>query len=206
MKKSLSGTSDKGAVGLSYRGPSLELRDQSSQSFRLFIRGEVTAGQPFDLEAELAQSFPREVNLPVFKWILIAATHQERELPAISHKDLTEVEPIALRFVIGREACRGSDVELAIMPVHGAIEFVEFGVCYVIAPGPHLPHSRHPLEKRERPAQAAPDPIGQAAQHRCGVPRMSVLAREQPAIENEDTAYVRPARGFASLRALKPAA
>ena len=46
---------------------SLELRDQSRQAFRLFIRGEVTAGQPLNLEAEVAQSFLREIDLPVFK-------------------------------------------------------------------------------------------------------------------------------------------
>src|SRR5215470_10535657 len=82
--------------------------------------------------------------------------------------------------------------------------FAEFGVCYVIALGP-IPHSRHPLEKGERPAHAATSLVGEAAQHRCGVPRMSVPVREEPAIENDDTAYVRPAHGFALFRALKPA-
>jgi len=62
---------------------SLELRDQSRQGFRLFIRGEVTAGQPLNLEAEVAQSFLREIDLPVFKGIFVAAAHQERELIAI---------------------------------------------------------------------------------------------------------------------------
>jgi hypothetical protein len=33
---------------------SLELRDQGRQGFRLLIRGEVTAGQPLDLDGELA--------------------------------------------------------------------------------------------------------------------------------------------------------
>src|SRR5262252_7414835 len=204
-KNRLSGHSDKGGIGRSYRGPSLELRDQSRKSFRLLFRGEVTAGQPLDPEAELAQSFPREVDLPVFKWILVATTHQERELIAVSLIDVAEIEPIALRFVIGHEACRGGEVEQAIVPIHGAMEFAEFGVCYVIALGPHLSHSRHPLKKRERPAHAATSLVGEAAQHRCGVPRMSVPVREEPAIENEDTAYVRPAGGFALFRALKPA-
>jgi len=61
--------------GFSYKS-SLELRDQSSQGFRLLIRGEVTAGQPLNLEAEVAQSFLREIDLPVFKGIFVAATHQ----------------------------------------------------------------------------------------------------------------------------------
>src|ERR1700751_4862797 len=34
---------------------------------------------------------------------------------------------------------------------------------------------------------------------------MGVRVRKESAIEDEDPAYVRPARGFASLRALKPA-
>jgi hypothetical protein len=77
---------------------SLELRDQSRQGSRLFIRGEVTAGQPLDLEAELAQSFLREVDLLVFKGIFLAAANQEQELIAISLEELTEVErsPCAL--------------------------------------------------------------------------------------------------------------
>jgi hypothetical protein len=83
---------------------SLELRDQSRQRFGLFIRGEVTTGQPLDLEAKLAQPFLREIDLPVFKGIFVAAPHQERELIAISFVEVTEVEPIALRFVVSHEA------------------------------------------------------------------------------------------------------
>src|SRR6516225_1358170 len=71
----------------------LELRDQSRQGSRLFIRGEVTARQPLDLEAECAQSFLREVDLPVFKRIFVAAAHDEWELIAISLEEVTEVEP-----------------------------------------------------------------------------------------------------------------
>src|SRR5215469_1391781 len=205
MGPSSSLTSDMGGIGRSYRGRSLELRDQSRKSFRLLMRREVTAGQPLDPEAELAQSFPREVDLPVFKWILVAATHQERELIAISLINVTEIEPIALRFVIGHEVCCGGEVEQAIVPVHGAIEFAEFGVRYLIAFGPHLPYSWHPPEERERPAHTATGSVGEAAQHRCGVPRMSVPVGEEPAIKDEDAAYVRPAWGFAPLRALKPA-
>jgi hypothetical protein len=62
----------------------------------------VTAGQPLDLEAELAQSLAREVDLPVLKGIFVAATHQEREAAAVSVEEAAEVEPIALRLVIGR--------------------------------------------------------------------------------------------------------
>src|SRR5579872_4415955 len=90
----------------------------------------------------------------MFKWILVAATQKKRELIAVSLIDVAEIEPIALRLVIGHEACRGGEVKQAIVAVHGAMEFAELGVCYVVALGPHLPHSRHPLEKRERPAHA----------------------------------------------------
>jgi hypothetical protein len=74
---------------LHFRKSSLELRDQARQGFGLLIRGEVTAGQPLDLEAELAQSFLRDVNLPVFKGIFVAAANQERELTAVSLKELS---------------------------------------------------------------------------------------------------------------------
>jgi hypothetical protein len=56
----------------------------------------VPAGQPFNLEAELAQSFLREVDLPAFKRIFVAPAHQERELIAISLEEVAEVEPITL--------------------------------------------------------------------------------------------------------------
>jgi len=61
---------------------SLELRDQSRQGFRLFIRGEVTSRQTFDPKAELSQSLLRESNLPMLEGIFIAAADQERELIA----------------------------------------------------------------------------------------------------------------------------
>ena len=75
------------------------------------MSGEVTAGQTLDLEAELAQPFLGEVDLPVFKRIIVAAAHQERELTAISLEEAAEVEPIALRFVIGHEASCPREVE-----------------------------------------------------------------------------------------------
>jgi hypothetical protein len=48
------------------------------------MRGEVTAGQSLDLEAELAQPFLSEVDLPVFKGIFVAAADKEPELWADS--------------------------------------------------------------------------------------------------------------------------
>ena len=50
----------------------------------------MTAGQPFDLEAELAQSFLREADLPVFKGILVTAAHEERELIASCNVGLAQ--------------------------------------------------------------------------------------------------------------------
>src|SRR5579862_8874485 len=108
----------------------LELRDQSREGFRILIRGEVTAGQARDPEAEVAQAFPGEVDLAVFKWILVAPAYEEWKLIAVSLIDAAEIEPIALRLVIGHEACRGGEVEQAIVPVHGVMEFAEFAVCY----------------------------------------------------------------------------
>jgi hypothetical protein len=178
---------------------SLELRDQSRQGFRLFIRGEVTAGQPLNLEAEVAQSFLGEIDLPVFKGIFVAATHQERELIAIRLEEVTEVKPIALRSVIGHEARSRSEVEQAIVAVHSAMELEDFSVGYVIASGPHLPYSWHPLEQREGAPHAPASTVGEAAQHRRGVPRMGMPVGEEPAIEDKDSAYVGPASGLAPL-------
>src|SRR5262249_61405082 len=89
------------------------------------IRGEVTAGQPLDLEAELAQSFLREVNLPVFKGIFVAAANQERELTAVSLKEFAEVEPTALRFLISHEACCCGEIEQAVVAVQGVIKLAD---------------------------------------------------------------------------------
>ena len=70
----------------------------------------MTAGQPLDLEAELAQSFSREVNLPVFKGIFVAAADNERKPIPIGPEQPAKVEPVALRFVIGRKTrCRRSE-------------------------------------------------------------------------------------------------
>ena len=159
----------------------------------------MTAGQPLNLKAEVAQLFLREIDLSVFKGILVAAAYQERELIAIRLKESTEVEPIALRFVIGHEARSRSEVEQAIVAVHSAMELEDFGVGYVIAFGPHLPYSRHPLEQRERAAHAPAGTVGEAPQHRGGVSGVGMPVREEPSIEDEDSAYVGPASGFATL-------
>ena len=78
----------------------------------------------------------------MFKGIFVTASHQERELISISREEAPEVEPVALRFVINHEACCGGEVEQAIVAAHGAMEFAEFGICYVITLGPHPPYSR----------------------------------------------------------------
>ena len=73
----------------------------------MLMRGQVTAGQPRDLEAELAQPFLGEVDLPMFERIFIAATDKERELVAVSLEEGAKVEPVALRFMIGvKTGCR----------------------------------------------------------------------------------------------------
>ena len=58
------------------------------------------------------------------------------------------------------------------------------------------------MNGRPRPRRAR---FGEAAQHRRGVPRVGVPVGKKPAIEDENSAYVRPARGIAALGALKPA-
>jgi hypothetical protein len=81
--------------------------------------------------------------------------------------------------------------------VQGAMELAQLGVRYLITFGPHLPYSWCPLEQREGTAQAPACPVGEAAQHWRGVPRVGVPVRKEPAIEDEDAAYVGPACGFA---------
>jgi len=141
----------------------LELRDQGRQGFRLFIRGEVTAGQTLDPKAEFFQSFLREIDLPMLKGVLVTASHQKRELIAISLEEPTEVEPIALRFMISHETCGGGEVEQAVVTVHCGMELAEFGVRYVIAFGPHLPYPWHPLEQPEGTAHALAGAVGEEA-------------------------------------------
>src|SRR5438128_12614776 len=97
------------------------------------MSGEVTTAQTLDRETEFDEPLTREVDLPVFKRIFIAAAHQERELIAISLEERTEVQPVALRLVISHEARCSREVEQTIVTVHGAVELAEFGVCYLIA-------------------------------------------------------------------------
>ena len=91
------------------------------------MRGEVTARQARDLEAEIAQPSLREIDLPVFEGILVAASYHERELISIGAEEPAEVEPIALSFVIGHEARSCREVEQTIVAAHGAVEFANFG-------------------------------------------------------------------------------
>ena len=110
------------------------------------MRGEVATGQPLDLEAEFAQAFLRKVNLPMFKRVFVAAADQKRELSAISLEDVTEIEPVLLRFVIRYEASSGGEVEQAVVTVQGVMELAELGFSYAIAFGPHRSYSWHSLE------------------------------------------------------------
>ena len=68
----------------------------------------MASGQPFDLEAELAQPFLREGDLPALERILFAPADQERELAAIRLVETAEVESIALSLVVGRKARRAA--------------------------------------------------------------------------------------------------
>jgi hypothetical protein len=53
------------------------LRNDETDRFliysRLLVRGEVTAGQTLDPKAEHSQPLSREVDLPMFKGIFVAA-------------------------------------------------------------------------------------------------------------------------------------
>jgi hypothetical protein len=98
----------------------------------------VTAGQTLDSKAEFSQSFLGEIDLPMLKEIFVAAAHQKCELIVISLEEPTEVEPIALLYMISHEAGGGGEVEQAVVTVHGGVEFDEFGFPYVVASGPHL--------------------------------------------------------------------
>ena len=66
----------------------------------------MTSRQTFNPKAELSQSLFGESNLPMLEGIFVAAAYQERELIAISLEEVTEVEPLSLRFVISHEAGR----------------------------------------------------------------------------------------------------
>ena len=83
------------------------------------------------------------------------------------------------------------------------MELADLGIRHPVAFGPHHPH--HHLEQGEGAPQALAGRDGETAQDRRGVPGVGVPVREQPAIEDENAAYVRPARGLAPLSALEPA-
>src|ERR1700741_3860724 len=140
----------------------------------------------------------------MFEGIFVASAHKKRKLIAINPEEITEVEPVSLRFVIRHEAGCGGEVEEAIVAVYRAVEFEELSVGYVIAFGPHLPYSWHPLKQPQWAANTLAGPLREAAQHRRGVPRMGVPVRKQPAIEDENAPYIRSTRRFTPLRALKP--
>jgi hypothetical protein len=85
--------------------------DQLSQGLRLLMRGKVSTGQTLDLEAELAQPFLREVDLPALKGIFVAAAYEDRELTAIGPVKAAEIQPVALRLVIDHEPGSCCEVE-----------------------------------------------------------------------------------------------
>ena len=97
------------------------------------MRGEVTAWQPLDLESQFPQPFLREIDLPVFKRIFVAAADNKRELISISLKEATEVEPVALRFVIGSEARSCGGVEVPIVSAQGVVKFANLSLRNLVA-------------------------------------------------------------------------
>ena len=163
----------------------------------MFTCGEVTAGQPLDLEAEISHSFLREIDLPVLKGVFVASANQERELIAIGLEELTEIEPIALRLVIRHEARCRREVEHAVVAIHGVKELTDLAIRHRIVFGPYLP--RPYLEQGEGKSQTTASEAGETAQQRRGVPWVAVPVRKEPTIEDENTAYVRPARAFTLL-------
>src|SRR5262245_6935035 len=162
----------------------------------------MTARQALDLKAELAQPFLRQADLPVFKGILVAAADEERELAMINREEASEVEAAALRFVIGREASGSRQVEQAIMAVHGVVKLADLSVSNPVALRPH--HACQQLEHREGASDPWLESARELAQDRRCVPGVRVATWEKPAIKDENAAYVRPARRFTPLRALKP--
>jgi hypothetical protein len=181
----------------------LELRDQRRQSVGLLIRGEVPTTQTLDLQAELAQPFLREVNLPPLKGIFVAAANEEWKLTPIRVEETAEVQTVALRLVIGREAGASRKIEQAIMAVHGVVKFANLGVRNPIAFRPHYP--RQQLEQGKGSSQPTARSVVEASQDWRGEPRMRVTVREKAPIEDEDSPYCRAAHRIAALGALKPA-
>src|SRR5260370_40843107 len=90
--------------------------------------GEVTARKTHNLEAEFALPFLRKVDLPMFKGVFVTTANKERELTAISLEEVAEVEPVALRFVIGCEASCAREVEPAIVAVYSVVDLADLAV------------------------------------------------------------------------------
>jgi hypothetical protein len=99
----------------------------------------------------------------MFKGIFVAATDKKWELISISLKETTEVESVALCFVVGREARCGGKVKEAILAAQGVIQLADLGVRDLIAFGPH--HADRQLEQSEGTAETGAGPIGKAAQN-----------------------------------------
>src|SRR5262249_14639601 len=101
--------------------------------------------------------------------------------PAISLEEVAEVEPIALRFVIGHEACSSREVKQAIVSAHGVVELANLSVRDLIAFGPHNPG--HHLEQGEGTAQTPAGPVGEAAQNWRGEPGCECPSVKSPPLK-----------------------
>ena len=77
------------------------------------------------------------------------------------------------------------------------MQLANLDVCDLIAFGPH--HADHHLEQRAGTAQTSTAPIGKAAQDWRGEPWVRVPIRKKSTIEDENAAYLRPARRFTLL-------
>src|SRR5260221_14735021 len=90
--------------------------------------GRVAAGQRHNVGTEFARPFLRKADLPMFKGVFVTTANKERELTAISLEEMAEVEPVALRFVIGCEASCSREVEPAIVAVYSVVDLADLGV------------------------------------------------------------------------------
>jgi hypothetical protein len=101
----------------SFLNLALELRDQSREGFRLLVGGEMAARQALDLKTGSREPLLREIDLTMLERIFVATANQEWESIAIGVEELSEVEAIALRFVIGYETRSCCEEERSIMAV-----------------------------------------------------------------------------------------
>ena len=121
----------------------------------------MTAEQPLDPKADFSQPFLCEVYLPVFKGIFVAAAHEERELIAISGEQAAEVEPIALRLVIGHETWpAAARKNRAIVAVQNALEFAHLGICHPIVFSDQATAINILNRVKERPVRSAHAELG----------------------------------------------